>query len=149
MTSNFYSISYFRGVGRWCRWCAMMVPWWNVCWTWLPMMMMIGWRDGIPGRLFHWQSVSFFVWILSSFCYDTCVLGSPPCCLEIVGFEWLHKYELNDINNFVQIIDNSSLLIGKNTIVSRFKSLNNLFDYDWLNLSLDTFKLKCKSKFLG
>ena len=59
------------------------------------------------------------------------------------------QQNFNDRNNFVQITDNSRLLIGKNTIVNRFKSLNNLIDYDWLNLSLDTFKLKCKSKFLG
>ena len=29
-----------------------------------------------------------------------------------------------------------------------FLQLNILIDYDWLNLSLDTFKLRCKSKFL-
>ena len=27
--------------------------------------------------------------------------------------------------------------------------LNNLIDYDWLNQSFDTFKIKCKERFLN
>ena len=74
---------YFRGVGRGCRWCAGLVSWWGIRRTWLPMTLTVGWCDGILDRLFHWQSVSFFVWIVSSFCCDSWVLRSPPCCFEI------------------------------------------------------------------
>ena len=59
------------------------------------------------------------------------------------------QQNFNDRNNYVQIFDTSRLMIGRNTIVNRFKCLNNTIDYDWLNLSLDTFKVRCKLKFLN
>ena len=59
------------------------------------------------------------------------------------------QQNFNDRNNFVQINDVSKLLIGRNTIVNRFKCLNNTIDYGWLNQSLDNFKVKCKLKFLA
>ena len=77
----------FRGVGRWCRWCAGMASWRGICRTWLPMTLMVGWRDGILDRLFHWQLVSFFVWIVSSFRYQTGVLCSPPWCFEFADLD--------------------------------------------------------------
>ena len=52
---------FFREVGRWCRWCAGVASWRGICRTWLPMKLMVGWRDSILDCLFHWQSVSFFV----------------------------------------------------------------------------------------
>ena len=27
----------FRGVGRWCRWCVVLVSWRDIRWVWLPM----------------------------------------------------------------------------------------------------------------
>ena len=38
---------------------------------------------------------------------------------------------------------------GKNILLNRFAELNNLIDKSWLNLSLGTFKTKCKSIFIG
>ena len=68
MTSSYLLLNrrkrhlYFHGVGRWCRWwCAGMASWRGICRTWLPMTLMVGWRDGILYCRFHWQSVSFFV----------------------------------------------------------------------------------------
>ena len=58
------------------------------------------------------------------------------------------QQNFNDRNHHLQINDVSRLLIGRNTIVNRFKCLNNSVDYDWLNQSLDTFKVKCKLKLL-
>ena len=58
------------------------------------------------------------------------------------------QQNFNDRNNFVQIFETSKIIIGRNTLVNRFKCLNNTIEYDWLNLSLDTFKVKCKLKFL-
>ena len=55
---------YFCGVGRWCRWCAVLVSWQGIRRVWLPMTLRFDWRDGVLDRLFHWQSVSFFVWIV-------------------------------------------------------------------------------------
>ena len=37
----------------------------------------------------------------------------------------------------------------KNILLNRFAELNNKIDKSWLNLSLETFKVKCKSLFLG
>ena len=39
--------------------------------------------------------------------------------------------------------------VGKNILLNRFTELNNLIDKDWLNLSLGTFKIKCKEIFLN
>ena len=47
---------------------------------------------------------------------------------------------------YVQIVDNSSLKFGKNTLVNRLATLNNLINYDWLNLSYGSFKIKCKDQ---
>ena len=58
------------------------------------------------------------------------------------------QQNFNDRNNFVQIFETSKIMIGRNTLVNRFKCLNNTIEYDWLNLSLDTFKVRCKLKFL-
>ena len=37
---------------------------------------------------------------------------------------------------------------GKKILLNRFTELNNMIDKDWLNLSLETFKIKCKTIFL-
>ena len=39
--------------------------------------------------------------------------------------------------------------VGKNILLNRFTDLNNMIDKTWLTLSLETFKVKCKSLFLG
>ena len=38
--------------------------------------------------------------------------------------------------------------VGKNILLNRFYDLNNLIDKQWLSLSLETFKIKCKALFL-
>ena len=48
----------------------------------------------------------------------------------------------------VQIFDNSRIRVGKNIMVNRLTIINNKVDYKMLNLSKDTYKLKCKSLFL-
>ena len=59
------------------------------------------------------------------------------------------QQNFNERNNHVQIYEVSRLRIGRNTIVNRLKCLNNSIDYDWLNQSLNTFKVKSKMKFLS
>ena len=40
------------------------------------------------------------------------------------------------------------LKVGQNLLVNRFTCINNKIMLDWLNLSLITFKLKCKELFI-
>ena len=44
-------------------------------------------------------------------------------------------------------LKNNRLKVGMNTISNRFYHLNGKINLDWLNLSYDTFKIKCKNKF--
>ena len=50
--------------------------------------------------------------------------------------------------NSVQINDMSNLRIGKNVLSNRLGILNNEINYEWLNLNLTGFKLKCKNLYL-
>ena len=38
--------------------------------------------------------------------------------------------------------------VGKNILLNRFHDLNNLIFKQWMNLSLETYKIKCKALFL-
>ena len=38
--------------------------------------------------------------------------------------------------------------VGKNILLNRFVHLNNMIEKGWLSLSLETYKIKCKEKFL-
>ena len=65
--------------------------------------------------------------------------------------DWLDmnvQQNFNDRSTFVQINDYSNLKIGKNIMANRLRVLNNQINYDWLNLSLNSFKLRCKALFL-
>ena len=59
------------------------------------------------------------------------------------------QQNFNGRNNYVQIMDCSRIMIGKNNIVNRLNCVNNCIDYDWLNQSFESFKIKCKNKFLN
>ena len=66
--------------------------------------------------------------------------------------DWM---ELNWQQNFnnrstkVQIIDTSTHKVGKNKLINRLKILSNKIEFEWLNKSLKTFKVKCKELFLS
>ena len=58
-----------------------------------------------------------------------------------------------------QIVDNGRLQtwsflmrhtydVGKNILINRMHILNGKIEKNWINLSLDTYKVKCKAKFL-
>ena len=38
--------------------------------------------------------------------------------------------------------------VGKNILLNRFHDLNNLIEKQWLTMSLETYKIKCKALFL-
>ena len=54
----------------------------------------------------------------------------------------------NDRCTKVSFIKNQRFDVGKNILLNRFYNLNNLIEKRWLDLSLETFKIKCKTMFL-
>ena len=58
------------------------------------------------------------------------------------------QQNFNARNNSFQISDYSRLKVGKNVLANRLRILNNQIDLDWLNLSLNSFKIKMKNVFL-
>ena len=58
----------------------------------------------------------------------------PPLWAAQVYFETIHQ---------------SRTKIGSNFLSNRFKALNRQIPLEWLNNSIDTFKVKCKNKFMS
>ena len=58
------------------------------------------------------------------------------------------QQNFNARNKMFHINDCSKLLVGRNIISNRLTVLNNQGDLDWLNLSLNSFKLRVKDLFL-
>jgi hypothetical protein len=48
-------------------------------------------------------------------------------------------------NEYKRIADNSRQKVGQNNLTNRLNVLNGAIKYEWLNLSIDLFKLRCKS----
>ena len=55
----------------------------------------------------------------------------------------------NERYTTLKFIKNQNYDIGKNILLNRFCDLNDLIDKMWMNLSLETYKIKCKALFLG
>ena len=49
---------------------------------------------------------------------------------------------------YVNFFDRHNYEPGKNTLLNRLSHLNNKINKQWLELSLDTFKVKCKKRIL-
>ena len=65
--------------------------------------------------------------------------------------DWLSlNFQLffNARNQTVNVWDKSRIKFGKNLAVNRLKHINGKIGYDWLNLSFESYKVKCKSLFL-
>ena len=65
--------------------------------------------------------------------------------------DWLSLHFQQTFNareSNVKLIDTSRLKIGKNIMINRLRVVNGKICYDWLNLSFDTYKFKCKKLFL-
>ena len=58
------------------------------------------------------------------------------------------KQNFNDRNEFVNVRDTTNLRVGSNILVNRLTILNDKIKHDWMNYSLDTYKVKCKNLFL-
>ena len=51
-------------------------------------------------------------------------------------------------NNKIQIFNVSNYKVGENLLTNRLKSLNNKIEFNWLNESFNSYKVKCKKLFL-
>ena len=49
---------------------------------------------------------------------------------------------------FVSTFETSIIKIGRNNLINRLNMLNGKIKYEWLNLSIDSFKIKSKQTFL-
>ena len=54
----------------------------------------------------------------------------------------------NEKNRRVTFLKIQRYDVGKNILLNRFYDLNNLIDKQWLEMSLETYKIKCKALFL-
>ena len=59
------------------------------------------------------------------------------------------QQNFNNRNNFINVFENSRLKVGKNLLVNRMTCINGMINHDWMNLSLDSYKVKCKALFLS
>ena len=59
------------------------------------------------------------------------------------------QQNFNARSKMFHINDYSKLLVGRNIISNRLTVLNKQVELDWLNLSLNSFKLKIKDLFLS
>ena len=61
--------------------------------------------------------------------------------------EWLSlnfQFNFNSRDQSIKVVDTSRLKIGKNIVVNRIKIINGKITYAWMNLTYETYKLKCK-----
>ena len=65
--------------------------------------------------------------------------------------EWLNlqfQHQFNNRHNKFAVTKTNTLRVGENILVNRLSLTNNKIPLDWLNLNYDTFKIKCKLKYL-
>ena len=70
----------------------------------------------------------------------------------IYSKDWLDlnfQQNFNERRTKVMIFDTSQRKIGKNLSTNRLKIINGLIEHEWLNLSMNSFKIKCKILFLN
>ena len=71
---------------------------------------------------------------------------------EDMNTDWIDlnmQQNFNGRNDYVHIVDHSRVRVGKDLLMNRLSLINDSINYDWLNLSKDTYKIKCKEKFLS
>ena len=51
--------------------------------------------------------------------------------------------------NKVKLYETSNYKVGKNLSPNRLKVINGLIEFDWLNLSSNSYKINCKKLFLS
>ena len=71
---------------------------------------------------------------------------------EDMNTDWIDlnmQQNFNGRNDYVHIVDHSRVRVGKNLLMNRLSLINDSINYDWLTLSKDTYKIKCKEKLLS
>ena len=66
--------------------------------------------------------------------------------------EWLHLNDniiLTSRQTKFKCVKNNSLRIGLNCLANRFHHLNDMIPLAWLDVSFNSYKIKCKSLFLS
>ena len=58
------------------------------------------------------------------------------------------QQNFNARNDSIQLYDVSRLKVGKNLMINRLSTLNGQIKFDWLNLGLNSFKIKMKGLFM-
>ena len=70
---------------------------------------------------------------------------------ETMTEDWMSlnfQQHFNGRSNKLQFFTSYNYKVGQNLMVNRFRQLNNKIDYDWLNESFNSYKIKCKKLFL-
>ena len=70
---------------------------------------------------------------------------------EIPSSDWIDMNFQQNFNNRstkINFFKNNRFKVGENLMCNRFNILNGKIDYDMINLSDDSYKIKCKSLFL-
>ena len=71
---------------------------------------------------------------------------------EDMNTDWIDlnmQQNFNGRNDYVHIVDHSRVRVGKNLLMNRLSLINDSINYEWLNLSKGTYRIKCKDKFLS
>ena len=63
--------------------------------------------------------------------------------------DWIDLNFQQNFNNFINVFENSRLKVGTNLLVNRMTCINGLINHDWMNPSLNSYKVKCKAIFLS
>ena len=64
---------------------------------------------------------------------------------EEMSDDWMGlnlQQNFNGRLQYVKIMDNSRIRVGKNILMNRLSIISNEFSYSWLNLSKDSFKIR-------
>ena len=67
------------------------------------------------------------------------------------SLEWIHLNHnqiLTSRQTHFEILKSNSLKVGLNALANRFAYINGKIELGWLNLSYETFKVKCKNLFI-
>ena len=71
---------------------------------------------------------------------------------ETMSDDWIDlniQQNFNGRNDKFQAINTARFKVGRNLMVNRLSHLSNMIDYSRLNLSFNSFKIKCKDLFLS
>ena len=65
-----------------------------------------------------------------------------------IDLNFYQSFNNRSVNVKVKLLDVSGIKVGKNILSNRLAILNNKIECEWLNNSLVSYKIMCKSIFL-